>query len=799
MVMMGLLYIMAYIAEWRMVMSTVPQHIGKYELKQHLGRGSAGEVWKGHNPLLHQDVAIKLLYPDLQSDPNFMKHFAQQGHLLASLHYSNLVRIREVNISRPPEANETTAYVVMDYIEGQTLADYINTMSHKGIFPSPEQIVYLFTSLGIAIDYGHQRGFVHGNIKPGNILLARQNTKRFEGGEPLLSDFGLAQLLGNAAGISSPLYMSPEQAKGHAITGRSDIYSLGVMLYEICTGVQPFRDESSVAIMMQHINTLPTPPGLINANIPTQLSEVILRAMSKDPDARYTKASLLATAIADACSLQSMPNISNEKMATGNEEETYTRNTNTGSILGVSQPMPKLPLHAPISQPLPRVSGPLTGISGKYPIIRTNPSMPVPALNTIRFGQSGKLPTVSTGNTTETRGSGNTQPNKIVVPLVPPVIAQLPAPPVVKTPIKQPRFTDTPIYLACVVLFLVLFVLVSALGANLLLKSRQQSTTGTKIVTTTGHAFFLDDALGHNDQVRIEMQNVPAPANGKNYVAWFQDENGHMQLLGPLTLQDGTIIYTYPGDKTHSDLLTKIQGFSITQENSGSTPQAPSNQTVYQAQFATTVQPYLKNILYATPGLPNHQSVVTNLLETIKSLNDKAGSIDDSLQVRPDYGLVRRQATRIIEVIDGTTYALSTGDLPNKYLPLEHVPIGLLSSPRQQGYLDILAAQLDAFKRSAQGDQAQLEHVQNVENALSDLRNWVQKMRVYDVDILKAAALNNPTITNIALQLKNTAVDSYVGHTVPPDPAPKPVLGSAGASQAYIEAQYIAELDFQHT
>ena len=785
-------------------MSTVPQHIGKYELKQSLGRGSAGEVWKGHNPLLHQDVAIKLLYPDLQSDPNFMKQFVQQGHLLASLHYPNLVRIREVNISRPPEANETTAYVVMDYIEGQTLADYINATSRKGNFPSPEQIVYLFTSLGVAIDYGHQRGFVHGNIKPGNILLARQNTKRFEGGEPLLSDFGIAQLLGNAAGISSPLYMSPEQAKGHAITGRSDIYSLGVILYEICTGVQPFRDESSVAIMMQHINTLPTPPGLINSNIPAQLSEVILRAMSKDPDARYSKASLFAAAIADACLVQSTLNISDEKMTADNEEGLYTRNTNTGSILGVSQPMPKLPLRAPISQPLPRVSGPLPGISGKYPIIRTNPSMPVPPLNAARFGQSGKLPAIPPGNTDEMRVTSNTQSNKIVVPFVPPPAAQPPAPPVVpplpaaKVPIRQPRFTDTPIYLVCGVLLLILFVLISAIGANALLKSRQQAPTAAKATTTVGHAFFLDDALGHNDQIRIEMQNVPAPADGKSYVAWFQDENGLMQLLGPLTLQNGSITYTYPGDKTHSNLLTKIQGFSITQESSGSTPQTPSNQTVYQAQFDNNTQSYLKNILYATPGLPNHQSVVTDLLETIKSLNDKAGSIDDSLQIRPDYGLVRRQATRIIEVIDGTNYALSTGDLPAKYHPLEHASIGLLSSPKQQGYLDILAAQLDAFKQSAQGNPAQLGHVQNVENALSDLRDWVQKMRTDTVDILKATTLNNPTITNIALQLKNTAVDSYVGRTIPPDPAPQPVLGSAGASQAYIEAQYIAELDFHH-
>ena len=314
-----------------------------------------------------------------------------------------------------------------------------------------------------------------------------------------------------------------------------------------------------------------------------------------------------------------------------------------------------------------------------------------------------------------------------------------------------------------------------------------------------GHVFFLDDTLGHNDQVRIEMQNVPPPADGKSYFAWLQDENNQMQLLGPLTLKNGMISYIYSGDSTHSNLLIKIQSFIITQENTGSTPQTPSNQTVYQAQFENNIVPPLKNILYATPGLPHNQSVVADLLDTIKSLNDKAGSINDSLQVQPDPGLVRRQAIRIIEMIDGTNYARSKGDLPAKYRSLGHVSIGLLSSPKQQGYLDILAKQLNAFKQVAQGNQAQLEHVQNVENALTDLQNWVQKIRAYDIKILKAPVLTNPTIISTALQLKNTAADSYVGRTIPPDPAPTPVPGSAGAYQAYIEAQYLAELDFQQS
>ncbi len=792
-------------------MSTVPRQIGKYELQQQLGHGSAGEVWKGHNPLAHQDVAIKLLYPDLQSDPNFMTRFAQQGKALTALHYPNLVHIREVDIARSSEGNETTPYLVMDYIEGQTLTDYINATARKGVFSSPEQIVYLFTSLGLAIDYSHQRGFIHGNIKPSNILLTRHNKKHFDGGEPQLSDFGITQLLGGTTGVSSPLYMSPEQAKGHAISSKSDIYSLGVILYEMCTGVQPFRDESSsVAIMMQHINTLPTPPSLINANIPIRLSEVILRAMSKDPDARYSKASLLASAIADACAIQSTQLVFNGRSSVDTEEE-YPRRENTGSILGVSQPSQKLPLRTSISQPLPSVSGPLTGMSGKQPIVRTNPSLPISTpIHGTRFIHSGKFPTVPVEAVANTDLPPSTQTNRMLVPsvsssptqhtpMIAPLARELPQPAVAPLPPMAPRgrtrLIDTPIYMACAVLLLVLLVLVSAMGANILLKSKQQPKAAVH-AGMSGHVFFLDDTLGHNDQLRIVMQNVPAPAKGKSYVAWFQDQNDQMQPLGPLSLQNGTINYTYPGDQQHSNLLTKIQTLSITQENSGSTPQTPSNQTVYQTQLDNALLPSLKNILYATPGLPKNQSVVAVLLDTIKSMNDKAGSINDNLQAQPDEGLVRRQAIRIIETIDGTQYAISSGDLPAKYHLLGHVTIGLLSSPKQKGYLDILAAQLDSFKLAAQGHQTQLTHAQNVENALTDLQDWVQKIRSYDVQILKATVLTQPALISTALQLKNTAADAYIGRTIPPDPAPKPVVGSAGAYQAYIEAQYMAALDF---
>ena len=135
--------------------------------------------------------------------------------------------------------------------------------------------------------------------------LDKRRREHFEAGEPLLTDLGLFQLLGDPVGIASPLYMSPEQANGQAPTNLSDIYVLGVILYEMCTGIQPFRDSSSIVVMMQHIDILPTPPKLINPNIPNALSAVILRAMAKDPAARFSTASLLSSAIANACSRQS--------------------------------------------------------------------------------------------------------------------------------------------------------------------------------------------------------------------------------------------------------------------------------------------------------------------------------------------------------------------------------------------------------------------------------------------------------------------------------------------------------------
>src|SRR5260370_19448288 len=215
------------------------RRLGKYELHQRLGSGGMAEVWKALDSQLHRYVAIKILHADLQNDPDFLTRFLREARVVDSLHHRNIVQIYDFQISRLPESKSPFAYMVMDYVEGQTLADYIATTSRQGKFPSGEELVRLFTSISQAVDYAHQRGIIHRDLKPANILLDQRNAS--SQAIPMLTDFGLVKLLGptinradainrvptaalTGSWLGTPLYISPEQALGFPGNERSDIY-----------------------------------------------------------------------------------------------------------------------------------------------------------------------------------------------------------------------------------------------------------------------------------------------------------------------------------------------------------------------------------------------------------------------------------------------------------------------------------------------------------------------------------------------------------------------------------------------
>ncbi|HET8854167.1 MAG TPA: serine/threonine-protein kinase, partial [Ktedonobacteraceae bacterium] len=285
-------------------MDTEARRLGKYELREHLARGGQGEVWKAFDPRLQRYVAIKQLHANLQSDPDFISRFEREARFIASLHHPNIVQIHDFQIIQTPGSDATTAYMVMDYIEGSTLAHYIHNTSRKGQYPDAADLVYIFTAVGLAIDYAHERGMIHRDIKPANIMLDKRSHTVRSIGQPILTDFGIAKLQGAFADttrvIGTPLYASPEQARGLSGDKRSDLYSLGVILYEMTTGTPPFRGDSPMAILMLHYLEIPTAPALINRLIPPALSEVILKSIAKDPDARFQSASAMTIALAEA-------------------------------------------------------------------------------------------------------------------------------------------------------------------------------------------------------------------------------------------------------------------------------------------------------------------------------------------------------------------------------------------------------------------------------------------------------------------------------------------------------------------
>ena len=265
--------------------------IGRYELLSELGQGATGIVYKAHDPQLDRVVAIKRLHVTLGGGAPHEDHrrrFAQEATAAGRLNHPNVVAVYDVvEITGVP-------YIVMEYVDGRTLADLIGT---EAPLP-PGRAVQLLRPVCWALEYAHARGVVHRDIKPGNILVA-------DSGDVKLGDFGIARLAGHTATqtgamLGSPAYMSPEQVRGRGADGRSDLFSLGVVLYEALAGVPPFQGDDVATILYQIAHTQPPPIVSRNSDVSPALEAAVNRALAKDPDQRYATGAALADALAEA-------------------------------------------------------------------------------------------------------------------------------------------------------------------------------------------------------------------------------------------------------------------------------------------------------------------------------------------------------------------------------------------------------------------------------------------------------------------------------------------------------------------
>jgi tRNA A-37 threonylcarbamoyl transferase component Bud32 len=264
--------------------------LGKYRIIARLGRGGMAEVYKAYQPGLDRYVAVKVMHSHLSDEEDFVGRFKREASAVANLRHPNIVQVYDFDI-------ETELYyMVMEYIEGPTLKSELKERSIKGQIFSNKETARIFSALASAIDYAHGRGMVHRDLKPANIMFTKD-------GQVVLTDFGIARIMGatrytvTGAISGTPAYMSPEQGQGERGDERSDIYSLGVILYEMVTGAVPFDADTPFAIIMKHINDPLPMPRALNPHIPEGVERVILKALSKNPDDRYQTASDMAAAL----------------------------------------------------------------------------------------------------------------------------------------------------------------------------------------------------------------------------------------------------------------------------------------------------------------------------------------------------------------------------------------------------------------------------------------------------------------------------------------------------------------------
>jgi serine/threonine protein kinase len=726
-------------------MSIQPDRVDKYELQQNLGKNGLSEAWKAFDNQARRYVAIKLFHAQLKADPDFVTRFQQVAQAIISLRHPNIVPCYDFSITQFPETESATAYLVMEYLEGGTLADYNRNASQTGKLLSISAIVHLFSSIGMAIDFAHRQHMIHGNLKPTNILLDKQNTANSPIGEPMVSDFNTAKLMGptgsNAGALwnSSPFYVSPEQVMGAPANELSDIYSLGIMLYEICTGTVPFLGNSAESIMMQQVNTVPASPSLINPKLPPALSTVVMRCIAKDPKARFPSVLALVAALT---------NVEGQSPVNGSHPENVGQSS--GSFATQERDMPTV-ISAKMS-PLP------AGLVASGPMYASNAQM---------------------GGISQPYSSTQWADKSTVGAIHQPLAVQTPVgvsmPPPTAPTSKKPRRSGLLIFMVAI---LILAVIGSALGAYFTFFAKGTVTTTPPII---GHAYFVSSGLlnasssegistvGITDQVQVNLQNISSPPSGMAYYAWLlSDKTLNLQpiLLGSLAANNSLF---YTGDDTqHLDLLATYSRFLITEEDKSVQPSGPSldpSKWVYYAEFSQIPNPadpehyslydHIRHLLAEDPKVRSVGKLTggldTWLYRNTQKILEWAGSARDQSNYPStgSYAFIHRQLVRMLDYLDGVSYVQrdlqSHGQVVNANQVIDNnfskfSLIGLLTLYQTEsppGYIKHIGAiHLHDITILPQSSAAQKALAIQINQALDQVNLWLQTIHDDIVQLL---------------------------------------------------------------
>jgi len=774
-------------------MTISPHVLGKYELREPLGRGGMAEVWKAFDTQLQRYVAVKLLHPNLQADPTFLTRFEQEARAVASLHHPHIVQVYDFHAASPSESETPQAYMVMTHIEGQTLAQALTQrIARQYAFSAPE-IVRLMSAISSAVDYAHANGMIHRDLKPANILLDQRTTTHDALGEPFLSDFGIAKMLGTSTvtqtRFGTPTYLSPEQALGAPGNELSDLYSLGIILYELLTGSPPFRGPTPVSILMQHVNTEPTPPTVLNPAVPPAVSQVVLRSLQKDPANRFSSASALTLALAHAFGVPA-------------PDELVQLAQQTGPFGGATYFRPLQSVHTPqqsgevfSSQPFAHVA------SAPLPVaqVRTYRRIDIQSSHTPEF--------------------------------------QHPVAPVAHSPQRRRLLPALLLLLVLAGTVAGAITLYTQRGAS---SAQSANATGTDIV---GHGYITSsdqidptNSQGVNDQLLLELSHIPATPSGMAYYAWLLNDKNVSDampfLLGKLLVSQGQVHLSFVDEQHHANILASDSRILLTQEATDVMPMSPTldqHAWHYYAELPQTPNPqdtmghssqltHLRHLLSQDPWI---ESLGLNGGLASWMTRNAEKMLEWTVSARDDWGdagqipFMRRQFIRTLEYVDGR-------DMAQKDVPLgtslltdpKVVSVGLLGSdlsdkqhpdtfqswmmnmkdPATAGYLYDVSSHLAAVIWSPGATEAQKKQAWAIDAGLNHMRADYEQVRKDALQLLTMTdvQLQQPTALKLLNDMTNHATNAYSGQY---DPTGQ--WGQPGALNIYHGIQALATFDLR--
>ncbi|MBM7790098.1 serine/threonine protein kinase [Tenggerimyces flavus] len=271
---------------------------GRYDLEKLVGHGGMADVWRAHDRRLGRVVAVKVLRADLASDPTFPERLRREARSVARLNHPHIVDVYDAGVDTLDGAE--LPYLVMEYVTGRTLSETLSELLRDGQRLTPDRAMEIAARILDALEYSHEAGIVHRDVKPGNVMLTSEGLVK-------VMDFGIALAMSDSADLTktdqvlgTARYLSPEQALGIPVDGRSDVYSTGCLLYELLTARPPFVGDSTIGVAYQHVQEEALSPQAIDPRVPELYAAIVLRALAKDPAERYQTAAQMRADIESA-------------------------------------------------------------------------------------------------------------------------------------------------------------------------------------------------------------------------------------------------------------------------------------------------------------------------------------------------------------------------------------------------------------------------------------------------------------------------------------------------------------------